>query len=739
VSKCTQWVDQGVIGCKTWADEQTASCSQWADEGSNQCGTWADEGSNQCSTWADEGSSHCCTWWPCSWLCDAYYWVAKWVCKAWYWVAKWVCKAWYWVAKWMCKIWFWIVKAVCTIWEWIAKLVCVAWGNIRCVFNTVLSPFRRARARPRITKVFVLMLENRSFDHMLGFASLTGTDAITGIPATADNLVGKNLTAAPFANSFNGTFSPSPTNPAPFKIPDEDKDPGHEFMNVLLQLTGTTSWNDQSTAHVYPPITSMGYVESYSGVGSAHPGNIMLSYPPDRITVLTKLAQEFAVCDNWFSSMPGPTWPNRFFLHAASSGGLDDSPSGAESAIASLVDGYRFTNGTIFDRLDGNCIDWQISEGDEFPQVFAISGMELNALEGRYSDFEDFASEVTDPNFSPKYIFIEPSYGNILPTTPGDFTCGTSQHPLDDITRGEWLIKRVYEAIRSSPHWETSALVITYDEHGGFFDHVPPPGMSAAPPVVPPGDPIASDANNHHNFQFDQLGVRVPAVIISPLIPKATIDHTRYDHSSVSRTLCRLFGMKTLTMRDAAANDFLHLFSLATARTDTPLTLPEPANSNWTCEPGVLTDLTDASDVPEPAGSDDSASSSSSLTGAPATEQQRTKQQSPTRDNPTRQPESLPVPSSFWGFMRVALRRALLTVPPGPTRRRKQIIQQYLDVRTEQDARRFIHESRLRVRRFKNPIDEWRPLQMQRTEGRDAGPGKAPPRGDGPGGHASSE
>jgi hypothetical protein len=249
--------------------------------------------------------------------------------------------------------------------------------------------------------------------------------------------------------------------------------------------------------------------------------------------------------------------------------------------------------------------------------------------------------------------------------------------------------------------------------------------MSAAPSVVPPGDPIASGANDHHNFQFDQLGVRVPAIIISPLIPKATIDHTRYDHSSVSRTLGRLFGMKTLTKRDAAANDFLHLFSLTTARTDTPLTLPEPANSHLVCEPGILTDLTDAS------------SSSSALTAAPASDQPETTQRTPYGDKPRRPPEPRPVPSSFWGFMRVALRKALLTVPAGA--KRKQIIQQYLDVRTEQDARRFIHESRLRVRRFKNPIDEWRPPQMQRTEGGDAGPGKTPPRAQGPAGGASSE
>jgi len=489
----------------------------------------------------------------------------------------------------------WIVKAVCTVWGWIAKLVCVAWNLIVCLITAALSVIRRAPRRPRIEKVFLLMLENRAYDHMLGFAAIQGTDAVTGLPTTANDFAGKNLTVAPFTAGTDTVSSP-----ALFAIPAADKDPGHEFINVLHQLTGTKTWNDASTSNVYPPITNSGFVADYADTGSPTPGDIMRCYSPQQVPVLTALAREFAVCDNWYSSIPGPTWPNRFFIHAASSGGLDDSPSGLESTVSELLDGFRFDNGTIFDRLDDRCIDWEIFEGDEFPQVFSISGMDLNALEGKFTDFDEFAGEVEESDFEASYVFIEPSYGNILPTTAGDFTCGSSQHPLDDVTRGERLIKQVYEAIRSSPHWEKSALVITYDEHGGFFDAVTPPA------AVPPGDSIATNANNHHNFQFNQLGVRVPAVVISPLIPRGTIDHTQYDHTSLIRTVSRLFGLKSLTARDAAANDFLHLFSLTTPRTNTPTTLPEPANSGFSCEPGLLTDLTDSSDAAgshgEPAG-----------------------------------------------------------------------------------------------------------------------------------------
>jgi hypothetical protein len=164
----------------------------------------------------------------------------------------------------------------------------------------------------------------------------------------------------------------------------------------------------------------------------------------------------------------------------------------------------------------------------------------------------------------------------VLPTSPGDFTGGSSQHPLDDITAGEKLIKTVYETIRNSPHWNESLLVITYDEHGGFFDHVVPPT------TVSPGDKITDEENNHHNFDFTQLGVRVPTIVISPLIPRGTIDHAIYDHASLLATLEKLYGLKPMTRRDRQANTFNHLFALESPRADAPSMLPEPADSH--CE-----------------------------------------------------------------------------------------------------------------------------------------------------------
>jgi len=567
MSTCTKWVDRVVIQCKNWSEQVDYECTEWADEGSNQCSEWADEGSRQCSEWGKK-----CHWYT-PWNC-----VAEWFCKGWYWVSKWVCKAWYWVAKWVCKAFAWVVKAVCVVWSWVVKLVCVAWDTLRCWAKRLIDWLTgKRRAKPRIRHVFVLALENRSFDHMLGFSGIEGIDAVTGAP-TAVNGVDPDIHSN--VNPADGTVV-KVNHPADFFLSDVDKDPGHEFDNTLTQLCGkgpdgqVLDYPDPATGG-YPPIDNSGFVTDYLDKESATPGRIMNCYEERQLPVLHALAREFVVCDNWFSSLPGPTFPNRFFLHAATSGGLDDSPSNLDLVAATALDGFRFENGTIFDALDDNCAGWEIFEGDEFPVSFSLSGMNLNALQGRFTDFSEFAEHVNDVDYDKRFIFIEPKYGKheFDITGPGDFTCGNSMHPLDDVTRGERLIKQTYEVIRNSPHWEESVLLIVFDEHGGFYDHVAPGG------AVPPGD-LQTQSMNHHGFAFDQLGVRVPALVVSPWARRNLIDHTRYDHASLLTTLERLMGFGPLTERDKAANDFLHLLALDAPRTDAPETLPPAAESGF--------------------------------------------------------------------------------------------------------------------------------------------------------------
>jgi len=697
MSTCTHWVDDGTIACTDWAQQATLSCNQWADEGynscqswadegSNQCQSWADEGSNQCQSWADEGSSQCCDWAPCSWFCDAYYWVANWVCQGWYWVANWVCQAWYWVANWVCQAWYWvanivcvvfvwIVNAVCVVWSWIADWVCVAWDNTRCgVFS--LFGGNTTPTGP-IKHVFVLMLENRAFDHMLGFAGIRGTDALNGGLTNVDDLTN----GGPYQNPdpIAGDSMRQVSSPADFFLSGTDPDPGHEFNDALLQLCGYVRQDDGSIkVPSYPPggpypspITNQGFIASYDGLANVSgdkpnqndPERIMRCFDPEQLPVLTTLASSFVVCDKWFSSVPGPTWPNRFFIHAASSGGLDDSPSGFQSVTSSLLNGYRFENGTIYDRLEDACFDWKVFMGDEFPQVFAISGMTDRRVEGHFEGFDEFSDAINDPDFSTPYVFIEPNYGNVLPLTPEDFTCGNSQHPLDDVTRGERLIKNVYETIRNSPHWNDSVLLVTYDEQGGFFDHVKPPT------TVSPGDTISDEDNNHHSFDFTQLGIRVPAIVISPLIPANQVDHTVYDHSSLLASVESMYGLKSLTNRDAQANNFGHLFSLSTPRTDAPTSLPDPADSGFTCD-----------DDPS-ATQRSTASSSSDLTAATDVAQE-------------------PISTLQRAFLHIAFlrhyhRTSLLGKPA--------VVRRFLNIKTRVQAKQYMEEVRYRVPPIHHP------------------------------------
>jgi len=404
--------------------------------------------------------------------------------------------------------------------------------------------------RPTAIKhVFVLMLENRSFDHMLGFSGITGTDAATGKPTTIAGLTGAE------SNSHGGhTYRVSQG------APDVgEHGPAHGFNDVLEQLCGAGATYPRG-GH-YPPITSSGYASSYAkraGAGSA--GDVMRCFTPAQLPVLDALAREFVVCDHWFSSMPGPTWPNRMFAHAASAGGFDDGPSPAQEVAWSVLpeSGVRFSGGNIFSALAAKGVKYRIYADDPFPNV---SELENISILRDVREFEDLAEDLRRPGFDAGYVFIEPSY-DVL----GDYRDGNSQHPLGSVAAGEQLIKATYEAIRNSPVWDHSLLIITWDEHGGFYDHVAPG------PALRPGA-----AGRTHGFTFEQLGPRVPAVIVSPLIPRNLIEHRPYEHASIPATVERVFGLHGLNSRDGRCNGANHLATLATARADTPRTLPAVA------------------------------------------------------------------------------------------------------------------------------------------------------------------
>ncbi len=558
--------------CKKWVNTITIVCTNWAESIDEVCTEWADEGANQCTQWK-----------KCSW-------------KPWTWhncIAGFFCKAWYWVSKWVCKAFAWIVTVVCGAFAIILNRICIVWEGLNCFFRAiskiVATNFKnRKNTESKIDHVFVLMLENRSYDHILGFSNIRGFDSITGerkIANGIDNHIHSNINPETEEQVFVKT-------PADFSLKGKDKDPGHSFDKTLTQLCGNGAQYPDPTSGGYPEINNSGFIQSHIDIGSDTPNRIMDCFSKEQLPVLNKLAEEFAICDNWFSSLPGPTTPNRFFLLAATSGGLLANPKpeniSVEDIISGILGGVKFENGHIFDELDEKCIKWLVFSGDDFPSCILLDGMineQINFVNGRIKDMDSFERIVSNPGFAEKFIFIEPKYNGGAEINPGlgDFTCGDSMHPLDDVTRGEKLIKRVYETIRNSPHWQKSVLLITFDEHGGFYDHVEPPK------TVPPGDIVVFDEDDF-KFKFDQLGPRVPTIIVSPRIKKGTIDSVVYDHTSVLSTIENMFGLGNLTERDKNANNFLHLFSLDEARGDTPETLPDIVDSGLECKDGELTE-----------------------------------------------------------------------------------------------------------------------------------------------------
>jgi phospholipase C len=426
-----------------------------------------------------------------------------------------------------------------------------------------------------ITNVFVVMLENHSFDNILAFSGIPGITAAT--TANSNSYTNKNGQTTVY-NVAKG---------APLSMVT---DPGHEFPDTLEQLAGVGA--KYPSGGPYPAINNSGFAASYALVSdedlppppAANIGDIMACFnTPVQLPVLYTLATQFAVCDHWFCSLPGPTWPNRFFLHGASSNGIDYSPTAAQIGKWEMpLEGFKYNHGSIYDLLgsvgaphrfyaDLGDLSDDPQEGSELgaiPQVTALSGVTLLDV----NSVQHLAADLEKP-YPYVYTFIEPNYGNVVNSK---YEGGSSQHPMDDVYGGEELLKVVYEAIRNSPLWNTSLLIITYDEHGGFYDSVPPPGGVAAP-----GDGSGNGA--HCGFDFTQLGVRVPAIIVSPLIAAGTVDKNVYDHSSVLKTLEVMLGsagkpLKALTNRDANANDLTHMTPLgAASRTDCPKTLPAPA------------------------------------------------------------------------------------------------------------------------------------------------------------------
>jgi phospholipase C len=398
-----------------------------------------------------------------------------------------------------------------------------------------------------IEHVVVLMLENRSFDHMLGYLySDAGNVSPSGQPF--DGLTGSEANPGSSGPAVPvSTITPSSANA--YFMPGAD--PGEGYMATNQQLYGTDAGPSSpgQTAPGNGYVTDYAYTlgwetkEKWSIVAGTTEQDIMGCFTPEALPVLSALAKGYAVCDQWFSSVPTETMPNRAFVCSGTSQGHMDDKT------------HTFTAPSIFGLLDKNKLGWAIYGYDATPltkETFTdISGAAASHF-GLFTDFRAAAAAGTLPPFT----FLEPSWSST----------GNSQHPNYDVALGEQLIHDVYEALRGGPGWPQTLFVLTYDEHGGCYDHVAPP-WGATPPDSTAGE---------FSFDFTRFGVRVPAVLVSPLIAPGTVYRvpsggTPLDHTSILKTVEQRWSLPALTARDAAAPAFGDVLTLAAARTDDAL------------------------------------------------------------------------------------------------------------------------------------------------------------------------
>jgi len=383
--------------------------------------------------------------------------------------------------------------------------------------------------------IVVLMMENRSFDHMLG-ALKAVNPAIDGLDGTETNpdTTGALVQVQPLAE-YQSQLDP---------------DPNHHFAAVNLQIFGDPSNGPPL------PATMSGFVKSYFNQQQnvAHSHEILYYFTPDKLPVLTTLATEFAVFNRWFASIPGPTICNRAFAHYGTSFGQVS------------MDVFEFDRkiAAIYDRMQAAGHTSKLFYYDE-----ASSTMEVvNLLQDEpqvFGTFQDFL-KACDQNTLPAYSFIEPNYtDHDSPDGDGEMIA-CDQHPDHDVRAGEKFIADVYNRIRQNPDlWPKTALLIVYDEHGGIYDHVPPPACPKDGFKAPP-----SATGTMFAFEFDRLGVRVPAILVSPWVKKGTIINDVFEHASIPATVTDYFigEYPDRTAREIAANTFLGNLSLDAMRPD---------------------------------------------------------------------------------------------------------------------------------------------------------------------------
>jgi phospholipase C len=368
----------------------------------------------------------------------------------------------------------------------------------------------------------VLMLENRSYDHVLGARALEG-------------LPGDGLRPGMFNLDLDGKrIAPFPaTREALCAI-----DPPHGWTAAHNQFNGGAN-DGFVTAHQRAHGDSRTAIE------------VMQYQTRETMPVTWALADAYTTCDRYFCSVMGPTWPNRMYWHTGQSSGINSNML--------PVSGFNWPS--IYHRLDAAGVDWSYFFGN-----IAVPGLikDLPGVDAHLLPFGMFFDQARAGTLPP-VVYIDPS-----------FYVNDDHPPLHPIL-GQELIASIYTSLAASPQWKDCTFLVTYDEHGGFFDHVPPP----------------TTVDEYASTGFDQMGFRVPTMVIGPYVKEGHVSSVVYDHTSVLRHIERRFSLGALTKRSSAANDLDDCFDLerkAKGAWSPPVMIPTVDVSSWpmspVCTPG---------------------------------------------------------------------------------------------------------------------------------------------------------
>lgn len=411
----------------------------------------------------------------------------------------------------------------------------------------------------QIDHVVVLMLENRSFDNILGH--------LYGVGESGQNrlitLDGEERTIESW--SAPGQTWPQVTIPAP--------DPGEAFVDMNQQIFGLTHRPDPDEpepegagslgamggfAQNYQRILRVGEDGDHSAASNTPVRNIMNFFDAEQVPVSSALAQAFRVVDTYHASAPCQTMPNRAFAQLGTANGWVNN-SDAEGIPHAPYFGLSIFGQFRWARHEGKPVDWRCYFGD-FPLTLAMVDTWAQFDRDHFRRMDRFEADAAAGEL-PAFTWIEPSYQ----IEPND------NHPPHDVTRGEALLATVYNALRASPQWEKTLFVLTYDEHGGTYDRRSP-GRA-----TPPGGSYPD------GFRFDRYGVRVPCILMSDYTLQAGVGGTTgplvFDHTSLLTLLRERFDLgEPLSQRDAAARSLGEL--LGPRGPGAPASLPVPQHIN---------------------------------------------------------------------------------------------------------------------------------------------------------------